>query len=475
MLQAATAVAPDLTGPAGDARPRAFNIRTWGCQMNVHDTEKMAGALTRDGFQVSRDARGADVVLLNTCAVRDKATQKVYHALGRLRRLKEQNPSLIIGVTGCVAQLEGETIFRRAPYVDLVVGPRAIGALPRLVEEARTRQTTRLTPVEDDLTYPFESAVRGSAAKAYVTVMEGCDKACTFCIVPRTRGDEEYRPVAQVLAEAAHLAGRGYREIELLGQNVNGYRHGGVDFAGLLRRVDAVDGIERLRFTTSHPLHLSDAIITAMAEGEHVCPQIHLPVQSGSDRVLKRMRRGYDRSRYLERVARLRSEVREVALSTDVIVGFPGESDADFDATLELLEEVRFEQVYSFVYSPRPGTVAARLEDPTPAAVKDARLQLLQRRQQEIQAELYQREIGRTVQVLVEGPAKFGAGVYTGRSPQNFVVLFSGHEGMVGRILPVVIRTVTSLALYGDVDREAALGAGVSLTSPGADGIDIAG
>jgi tRNA-2-methylthio-N6-dimethylallyladenosine synthase len=473
MLAAAVAAEPALR--SGQAKPPAFSIRTWGCQMNVHDSEKMAGVLTRGGFASSHDARGADVVLLNTCAVRDKATQKVYHALGRLRRLKEQNPSMIIGVTGCVAQLEGETIFRRAPYVDLVVGPRAIGALPRLVAEARSRQTLRLTPVEDDLTYPFESAVRGSAAKAYVTVMEGCDKACTFCIVPKTRGDEEYRPVAQVLAEAAHLAGRGYREIELLGQNVNGYRHGGVDFAGLLRLVDAVDGIERLRFTTSHPLHLSDAIIAAMAEGEHICPQIHLPVQSGSDRVLRRMRRGYDRARYLERVARLRAEVAGVALSTDVIVGFPGESDTDFEATMEMLDEVRFEQVYSFVYSPRPGTVAARLEDPTPAAVKDARLQHLQRRQQEIQAELYSRQLGRTVPVLVEGPAKFGEGVYSGRSPQNFVVLFSGHEGMVGRILPVSIQSVTSLALYGEVDREAALAAGISLTSPGTDGIDIAG
>jgi len=357
------------TPPAG-----FYSIETWGCQMNVHDSEKMAGALQGLGYSPTDDVRRADVILLNTCAIRDKASQKVFSALGRLRRLKQRNPRLLVGVTGCVAQMEGEKIFDQAGFVDLVLGPRGIASLPALLEDARRGRTTQLVPQEDSLTYPFESTVRASQVKAYITVMEGCNKRCTFCVVPRTRGREESRSLAHILQEVRHLVTRGYREVELLGQNVNTYRDGDTGFAGLLRAVDRVEGIERVRFTTSHPLHFEDSIIEALAGSRNLCPSVHLPAQSGADRVLRLMRRGYTRERYLERVKRLRQSVPGCTVSTDIIVAFPGETDEEFEATMSLADEVRFERMYSFLFSPRDGTPAATMGDELPLSVKRERL-----------------------------------------------------------------------------------------------------
>ncbi|MGD8375590.1 MAG: tRNA (N6-isopentenyl adenosine(37)-C2)-methylthiotransferase MiaB [Acidobacteriota bacterium] len=438
--------------PLAAASPRGFyTVETWGCQMNVHDSEKMAGALRGLGLAPTGDPRRADVILLNTCAVRDKATQKVFAALGRLRRLKRRNPRLVIGVTGCVAQLEGSEIFERAPFVDLVLGPRGISALPELLARAREGRAIQLEPLEASLTPPFESTARAEGVKAYVTVMEGCNKRCTFCIVPRTRGREDSRPLRHILQEVEFLAGRGFREVELLGQNVNAYRFGDTDFAGLLRAVDRVPGLERVRFTTSHPLHFSDAIIGAVAAGERICPSIHLPPQSGSTRVLRRMRRGYTREGYLERVRRLRRAVPSCTLSADIIVGFPGETDDDFEQTMTLLEEVRYAKVFSFVFSPRPDTPAAQMADDTPPEVNRERLARLQARQLEIQAEIHAGQVGARLPVLIEGPAKSGDGVFVGRSPEGFIVHFPGHDGMRGRTLPVTIGSVTAQALYGEV------------------------
>lgn len=446
---AAGATAPQEHSPVG-----LFAIETWGCQMNVHDSEKMAGALIRLGYRPTKELHRADVILLNTCAIREKASHKIYTRLGRLRRLKLRNPGLLIGVTGCVAQLEGEAIFRRAPFVDLVLGPRGLSALPELLEKARHRRSAHLEPLEDSLTYPFETAVRSHEVKAFVTVMEGCDKRCTFCVVPATRGKQEYRALQHVLQEVRFLVEKGYREVELLGQNVNTYRSGDTDFAGLLLAVDGVDGIERVRFTTSHPLHFDDSIMDAMAAGRNICPSIHLPVQSGSDRILRLMRRGYHRERFLDRVERIRTTIPGCTLSTDIIVGFPGEDEDDFAQTMSLLEEVRFERVFSFLFSARPGTPAEHLPIGTSLTVRKGRLARLQGRQMEIQAEIHADMVGERVMVLVEGNARTGEGVLLGRTPGSHLVHFSGHDGMIGRILPVDVSSCTATALYGSVSAE---------------------
>jgi tRNA-2-methylthio-N6-dimethylallyladenosine synthase len=296
--------------------------------------------------------------------------------------------------------------------------------------------------------------VRGGGVKAFVTVMEGCNKRCTYCIVPRTRGTEESRSLAHVIQEVRFLIDRGYREVELLGQNVNTYHDGHADFAALLRAVDRADGIERIRFTTSHPLHFTDEIIEAMATAERVCPSVHLPVQSGSSRVLRRMRRGYDRERYLDRIRRLRDRVPGCTVSTDIIVGFPGETDEDFETTMSLIDEIRYEKVFSFLFSPRAGTVAEGMEDTLPLEVKLSRLARLQERQRAIQMEIHTGLVGRALDVLVEGPARTGEGIYTGRSPENFLVHFPGHDGMIGRGLPVSIDSCTPLAVYGNAAPE---------------------
>ncbi|HEU4403404.1 MAG TPA: tRNA (N6-isopentenyl adenosine(37)-C2)-methylthiotransferase MiaB [Candidatus Polarisedimenticolia bacterium] len=402
---------------------RRYLIETWGCQMNAHDSEKLAGLLTPLGYEPTSDASLADLILLNTCTVREKAAEKVFSRLGELRPLKETNPDLLIGVCGCLGQQEGEAIFRRAPYVDLVMGPRTIARLGSVLEAAR-RDGRSISLARDDepLVFPSATIARAAGPRAYVTVMEGCNKACTYCIVPYTRGREAYRAPEQIVAEARSLAEHGYCEIELLGQNVNAYHHGVDTLASLLWMVDRLPGVRRVRFTTSHPGHLKRPIIEAMRDVPSVCNHLHLPVQSGSDSVLRAMNRGYTRARYLEIIDDLRRARPDIALSTDVIVGFPGESHVDFEATLALLREVQFDQVYAFAFSPRPGTPAAEIAGAPRQEESRTRLVTLLQMQEEIQERLNRSLIGRTFEVLLDGPSRRDDGVVKGRTSCNRIV-----------------------------------------------------
>jgi tRNA-2-methylthio-N6-dimethylallyladenosine synthase len=391
-----------------------FHVATWGCQMNDHDSEKMSGLLAALGFEPTDDPGDADLVLLNTCSIREKAAHKAFSELGRLRGMKQGRTSrpMHIGVAGCLAQQEGEKIFIRAPFVDFVMGTAAIKQLPRLVQEALSGAgrviDTDFYP--DNHIFPSESIQRGATAKALVTIIEGCCHACTYCVVPATRGAQRHRPFQDIVAEVECLVGRGFREIELLGQNVNGY-DGGCTFAELLHGVAGVSGLEWIRFTTSHPMNFTKELAGALASIPKVAPFLHLPVQSGSDRVLRRMGRGYTAKDYMERVAYLGEWRESICLSTDFIVGFPGETDDDFEATMSILEEARFDASFSFAYSPRPGTPALRLGDDVPESVKHERLARLQARQLELTLRSHAREVGKVVPVRIEssGPAEGGA------------------------------------------------------------------
>ena len=418
-----------------------YFIQTWGCQMNFHDSEKLSGILEEKGYTRALSLPEADILLLNTCSIREKAAEKVFSHLGALRPLRERRPELIIGLCGCVAQQEGKRVFRRSDLVDFILGPRAIESLPALLVQASQRRRARLADLEsreDSIRFDGTRARRAPGPRAYLTVMEGCNKTCTYCIVPMTRGREISKPVDRVLQEAAALAREGFKEIELLGQNVNAYRDGGVHLDGLLRQLQDVEGIGRLRFTTSHPAHLSSAIIRAMAECPTVCHALHLPAQSGSDTVLERMRRGYSRRRYLDRIETLRRWIPDLGLSTDIIVGYPGESRSEFEETLSLLREVEFDQVYSFLYSPRPGTDAAAQQETLSHAEKDARLAELQAMQQEIQSRNNRRQVGTQAEVLVDGWSRMG-GKLKGRTAANRVVNFEGDAGWIGSYVRVQI------------------------------------
>jgi tRNA-2-methylthio-N6-dimethylallyladenosine synthase len=366
-------------------------------------------------------------VLLNTCSVREKAASKVFDRLGTLRLLKKRRPGMMLGVAGCVAQMEGEAIFRRAPWVDLVMGPRTLGRLDEFLEEAR-REGRSLALARDDepIVFPSGTAARARGPKAWVTVMEGCNKSCAFCIVPVTRGREVYRRAEEIVAETAGLLKEGFVEVELLGQNVNSWHDGGLGFGGLLRMVDRLPGLRRLRFTTSHPGHLDSAIMEAMRDCPAVCNHLHLPAQSGSDGVLKAMRRGYTRAKYLAKLAFLRRAVPGIAFSTDLIVGFPGESEEDFQATLELVREGRFAQVYAFAFSPRPGTRAAHAAGAVPPAVQSERLQRLLALQDAIAAPESALLVGRRFEVLVDGPSRLDPAVASGRTRCNRIVHLEG-------------------------------------------------
>ncbi|MFQ5876134.1 MAG: tRNA (N6-isopentenyl adenosine(37)-C2)-methylthiotransferase MiaB [Acidobacteriota bacterium] len=418
-----------MAGPR--TRPaRSFHIETWGCQMNVHDTEKMAGILASLGYAPADGPGRADLILLNTCSVREKAAAKVFNRLGRLRRLKRRNPDLMIGVCGCVAQVEGEAIFRRAPYVDLIMGPRNIAQLGSLLERARRDgRSISLARSDDPIVFPSGTAARSDGPRAYVTVMEGCNKSCSFCIVPFTRGREVYRPAGDILAEVRELAARGFQEIEFLGQNVNAYHHGAEDLASLLEMADRVPQVRRIRFTTSHPGHLKRRIMDAMRDVPSVCNHLHLPVQSGSDRVLRMMNRGYTRARYLEKIDALRARVPDVTFSTDVIVGFPGETEAEFEQTLSLLRVVGFEQVFAFAYSPRPGTPAARMTDRALSEeVKADRLRRLLALQEEMSLARNASLVGRTFEVLIDGRSRMDPATLKGRTTCNRIVNVAGSD-----------------------------------------------
>ncbi len=408
----------------------SYRVETWGCQMNVLDGERMAGQLEGRGYRAAGEGQAADVVILNTCAVREKAEAKVYSALGVLGRRKQENPDLVIGVTGCVAQVEGPEILERAPWVDFVLGTGNVEKIGELVEQARAerRHVLSLELPIDSPVYQFREISRGSSFQAYVTVIEGCSQFCTFCIVPFTRGRERSRRSAEILDEVTLLVERGYSEVTLLGQTVNAYRdpEGRFGFGELLRRTARIPGLRRLRFLTSHPRFVDDSMIEALASGGNVAPYLHLPAQSGSDRVLYRMKRRYTAADYLERIGRARQALPEVAVSSDFIVGFPGETEDDFQATLDLVRTARFSNVFAFRYSPRPGTASARWgkDSAVPDGVAAERLARLLELQSELQRETNRTLEGRELEVLVEGTDRDGR--TRGRTPCNRIVHVTG-------------------------------------------------
>jgi tRNA-2-methylthio-N6-dimethylallyladenosine synthase len=435
--------------------PKRAAVITYGCQMNKYESERMAGILVGLGYDMTDAVRTADLILLNTCSVRDKAEQKVYSQLGQLRWLKRENPELIIGVCGCVAQQEGERLLQRVPYLDLVFGPQNIPKLPAFLEQVRSRrqQLSDLAdnPLWDEQLSPIR---RESPFQAWVTVMQGCDKFCTFCVVPYTRGREQSRPTAAIVQEVRGLAERGYQEVTLLGQNIDSYGKRspeGKDLADLLELLHPIEGIQRIRFITSHPRDFTEKLMRTVGALERVCEYIHLPVQAGSTSVLKRMHRGYTRDDYLAKVERLRALVPDVAISTDMIVGFPGETEADFEQTHQLVKAVEFDSMYLFKYSPRPGTRAATFPDQVPEAVKTERFTALLELQEAIQLRRNRARVGRCEEVFVEGPSKKGSVQLTGRTRQNRPVNFVGHPSLIGSLVTVHIDKAGAHSLEGKV------------------------
>ncbi|MEN9786254.1 MAG: tRNA (2-methylthio-N6-dimethylallyl-A37) methylthiotransferase [Pseudomonadota bacterium] len=435
--------------------PRVY-IKTFGCQMNEYDSGKMRAQLAPAGFESTEDLDEADLVIVNTCSIREKPEQKLHSFLGRVLPQKKVRP-VTVAVAGCVAQMDGKRIHAKYPGVDLVFGPDAVAKTRELVEAARTRRILDTEFFADD-GYPFPSDVDPDAAGqvgAFVTIQKGCDNKCTFCIVPATRGEEVSRPADDVLAEVRALTERGVREITLIGQNVNSYGlkvAGMPTFADLLRRVHDVPGVEVIRYTTSHPRDMGDDVVACYRDLPKLASHLHLPVQSGSDRVLRRMKRFYTRARYLEVVAKLRDARPDLVLSTDVIAGFPGETDEDFDATVSLLEEVRFESSFSFVYSPRPGTPALRLlDDAVPQEVALARLARFQARQREIQLESHRALEGTVQRVLVEGPSAHDDGVVCGRTGTFKTINFPGDPAWAGTWVDVRVTRAFANSLRGEI------------------------
>ena len=436
--------------------PKKLFVKTHGCQMNEYDSARMHDVLREEGgYELVADEAQADVILLNTCSIREKAQEKVFHQLGRWRELKEANPELVIGVGGCVASQEGDAIRARAPYVDMVFGPQTIHRLPGMVQDAQVQKL----PVVD-VTFPEvekfdrqpEPRVDGPAA--FVSIMEGCSKYCSFCVVPYTRGEEISRSVDSVMAEVVSLARQGVREIHLLGQNVNSYLgeidDDHADLAELIHYVAAVDGIERIRFTTSHPLDFSDNLIEAYAQIPQLVDHLHLPVQSGSDRILKAMKRGHTRADYIDKIKRLRAVRPDISLSSDFIVGFPGETQRDFDDTMELIDEIGFDVSFSFIYSARPGTPAAALADDAPQALKRQWLQILQQRIREQAEAIANAMVGTRQNVLVTGTSRKDPRQLAGRTENNRVVNFDGDARLVGDFAEVVITEALPNSLRGE-------------------------
>ena len=431
-------------------------IQTNGCQMNEYDSDKMRDVLQAShGMEMTEIPEEADVLLLNTCSIREKAQEKVFSAVGRWRKIKNKRPDVIIGVGGCVASQEGAAIQKRAPYVDIVFGPQTLHRLPELLNEARSSHKRVV-----DISFPeiekFDALPepRAEGPKAFVSIMEGCSKYCTFCVVPYTRGEEISRPLQDVIAEISALASQGVREINLLGQNVNAYR-GEMDdgeiaeFSLLLHYVAAVEGIDRIRFTTSHPAEFTDDIIEAFAEIPALVNHLHLPVQSGSDNVLAQMKRGYTRAEYLEIMDKMKAVRPNISLSSDFIIGFPGETEQEFEDTLSLIEQVGFDFSYSFVYSARPGTPAAELTDDTPEDVKKERLKILKARLDEMTMDVSNSMIDTVQTVLVEGLSKKNPLQVTGRTENNRVVNFTAHPRLAGQFVDVMITEALPNSLRG--------------------------
>ncbi|KGQ18650.1 tRNA-i(6)A37 methylthiotransferase [Lysobacter dokdonensis DS-58] len=457
----------DVAAPAADAprptpRGKLF-IKTHGCQMNEYDSARMADVLAlTEGLELTDNPEDADVVLVNTCSIREKAQEKVFSQLGRWKALKKDGKPVLIGVGGCVASQEGAAIVRRAPYVDLVFGPQTLHRLPELIRERRASGQPQV-----DISFPeiekFDRLPepRADGPSAFVSVMEGCSKYCSFCVVPYTRGEEVSRPFEDVLVEVAQLAAQGVREINLLGQNVNAYRgplgDGGdtdesyADLGLLIRAIAGIDGVGRIRFTTSHPLEFSDSLVEAYRDVPQLANYLHLPVQAGSDRVLAAMKRGYTALEFKQKIRKLRAVRPDISISSDFIVGFPGETDADFEKTMKLIEDVGFDQSFSFIYSRRPGTPAADLSDETTDAEKHARLERLQARINAHAAQISQAMVGTVQTVLVEGPSKKNPNELTGKTENMRSVNFPAHPRLIGQFVDVVITEALSNSLRARV------------------------
>jgi len=442
--------------------PRKLFIKTFGCQMNEYDSAKTAELLQEShGIELAADEHQADVLLLNTCSVREKAQEKVFSQLGRWRELKQVNPDMIIGVGGCVASQEGEAICERAPYVDLVYGPQTLHRLPAMLNDVlNKKQHSRKSVV--DVSFPeiekFDNLPepRAEGPSAFVSIMEGCSKYCSFCVVPYTRGEEISRPFDDVISEVATLASQGVKEITLLGQNVNAYQggmHDGdvADLALLIRYVAAVDGIERIRFTTSHPVEFSDSLIQAFADVPELVSHVHLPVQSGSDRILTMMKRGHTALEYKERIRKLRKARPDISLSSDFIVGFPGETENDFEDTMKLINDIVFDHSFSFVYSARPGTPAASFVDDVTLDTKKKRLAILQARINEMSQAISESMVGKVERILVERLSKKDKNQLAGRTENNRVVNFSGHPRLIGHFVDVKITEALPNSLRGEI------------------------
>jgi tRNA-2-methylthio-N6-dimethylallyladenosine synthase len=436
-------------------------IKTWGCQMNEYDSQKMAELLnSTHGFVLAEEAEDADVILLNTCSIREKAQEKVFHQLGRWKNLKETNPELLIGVGGCVASQEGDAIRKRAPYVDMIFGPQTLHRLPEMIKKVQGDHD----PVVD-VSFPeiekFDRLPEPTAdgPTAFVSIMEGCSKYCTFCVVPYTRGEEVSRPLDDVLYEIAQLAEQGVREVNLLGQNVNAYRGLNHDdsicrFSELVRLVATIDGIDRIRYTTSHPVEFTDDIIEAYADVPELVNHLHLPVQSGADRILTQMKRGHTALEYKSQIRKLRKVRPELCMSSDFIIGFPGETNEDFEATMNLIQAVDFDLSFSFIYSARPGTPAADLPDDITDEVKKQRLHLLQDRISQQALRIARQMLGTEQRILVEGPSKKNPMELRGRTENNRIVNFVAPHTVIGQFVDVKITDVYSNSLRGDLIRE---------------------
>jgi tRNA-2-methylthio-N6-dimethylallyladenosine synthase len=452
-----------------------YFIETYGCQMNVHDSERMAGLLEASGYDAAADETDADVVVINTCSVREKAEDKLYARLADLKgRERATGRAPLVAVTGCVAQQEGARLLERSRLIDVVVGTQRVQLLPMLIAQAGQRDRRTASPLGalvdvttpyDEPSFPFGLTRHGDPVKAYVTIIEGCNDYCAFCVVPYTRGHERMRAKAEILADVRHAVASGRQEIQLLGQIVNHYQapdDPGCDFPALLAAVDAIPGVRRIRFASPHPRHASDRLIAAVRDLPTVCKHIHLPVQSGSTAMLQRMRRRHTREEYLELVGRIRAAIPNVQLSTDIIVGFPGETEGEFEDTLSLAEAVRFHGMFSFKYSERPNTLASkRLADDVPEAVKTRRIRTLQLRQREIQQELHEATIGTDVDVLVDSRSRRRDWEVSGRTSGNTIVNLAGRPDWVGRFVSVRVRRAGPNSVWGEaVQQLDVLGAG---------------
>ena len=444
----------------GSAPTKRLFIKTYGCQMNVYDSERMADVLAPLGYSVTSTPEDAGLVVLNTCHIREKATEKVYSELGQIKLMKQARAQaggkMTIAVAGCVAQAEGEQIMLRQPAVDLVVGPQAYHQLPELIARAHRARGERLAAdfAADEKFDALPVARNPDGVTAFLTVQEGCDKFCTFCVVPYTRGGEWSRPVETILAEARDLAAKGVREVTLLGQNVNAYAGEG-GLAGLARQLAQIEGLDRIRYTTSHPADMDDALIEAHAELPQLMPYLHLPVQAGSDKILKAMNRAHTAESYLRLVEKIRAARPDIAMSGDFIVGFPGERDADFEATLSLVREVGYAASFTFKYSRRPGTPAAALPGQVEEAVKDERLARLNALIDEQQRAFNAAQVGKVLPVLFEKPGRH-PGQLSGRSPYLQAVHVEGPERLIGQIVPVRIETAHKMSLAGVLEMESA-------------------